>query len=298
MKDENMLKVVVVSTISSGKSTFINSLIGKSLLPSKNQVCTSRILEIVNNNDLDNYIAHITLKDGYRIDINVIDESIVEKYNSSELVDKVVIEGKFDWLNNYNYGFKIIDTPGINNSKSQNDYNTTFNYLDFIDKGLIVFVINATQIGTNDEKKALLEIKEKLNKNKDIKIIFVVNKMDSISRDKECPIELVKNINIYLNKLGFSDFKTLATSSGASLIFKKFLNNETLTINEQIEFLRYYELFSGNNFDLEEININSYKNEYTLFDKIYKNNEVRAALKNTGIHKIENELLINLLLAK
>ncbi len=54
-------RINVVATMSSGKSTLINALLGKKLFPSRNEACTSSIIEILDT-DQDMYTA--TVYDG------------------------------------------------------------------------------------------------------------------------------------------------------------------------------------------------------------------------------------------
>lgn len=42
--DKNIFKVCIVATMSSGKSTFINSIIGDEIMPEKNEACTARTM--------------------------------------------------------------------------------------------------------------------------------------------------------------------------------------------------------------------------------------------------------------
>ena len=43
------IEICVASTMSSGKSTFINALLGHEVLPSENQACTGKLFKIENN---------------------------------------------------------------------------------------------------------------------------------------------------------------------------------------------------------------------------------------------------------
>ena len=49
---ENVFPIHVIATMSSGKSTLINALLRKKLMPSKNEACTAIITEILDNDSL------------------------------------------------------------------------------------------------------------------------------------------------------------------------------------------------------------------------------------------------------
>ena len=50
------IEVFVMATMSSGKSTLINALLSKKLLPSSNEACTATITKVMNTNQ-ENYSA-------------------------------------------------------------------------------------------------------------------------------------------------------------------------------------------------------------------------------------------------
>ena len=57
----NMKRVyptLVVSTMSSGKSTLINSLVGAELLPSSNRACTAKSIAILDNDQKTRFGIH------------------------------------------------------------------------------------------------------------------------------------------------------------------------------------------------------------------------------------------------
>ena len=49
-------EVVVVATMSSGKSTLINAFLGKKLMPSKNEACTAKIIRIKNDSKQKEFV--------------------------------------------------------------------------------------------------------------------------------------------------------------------------------------------------------------------------------------------------
>lgn len=55
---------LVVSTMSSGKSTLINALVGTELLPSMNRACTARAVAIMDNDLKTQFEIHAADKNG------------------------------------------------------------------------------------------------------------------------------------------------------------------------------------------------------------------------------------------
>ena len=54
--NQSVFPINVVATMSSGKSTLINALLGKRMMPSKNEACTATITEILDN-DTEQFAA-------------------------------------------------------------------------------------------------------------------------------------------------------------------------------------------------------------------------------------------------
>ena len=50
-------KIGVFATMSAGKSTLINALVGYNLCPSQNQACTAKVLKFTNNDELEHPIG-------------------------------------------------------------------------------------------------------------------------------------------------------------------------------------------------------------------------------------------------
>ena len=49
-------EVIVLATMSSGKSTIINTLLGEDILPNENQACTAKIFKVLDNDKIDSSI--------------------------------------------------------------------------------------------------------------------------------------------------------------------------------------------------------------------------------------------------
>lgn len=56
---EQEFEIAVVATMSSGKSTLLNSFLGKNLIPSKNQACTAKITRIEDDKSINFFSAEI-----------------------------------------------------------------------------------------------------------------------------------------------------------------------------------------------------------------------------------------------
>lgn len=293
----NMNKVyptLVVSTMSSGKSTLINALVGTDLLPSMNQACTARAVAILDNDMKSQFVIHAVDKEGKYTYIDKATKKIVIDFNKSNDIAEMIIEGEIKGIKNSKKSLLLIDTPGINNSMDLSHEAVTKSTMDDYPEGLILYVINAQQIGTYDDSYFLSLIAKKIQENDKFNILFVVNKMDLIDPVKENPIELIENCRSYIENKGFKDPVIIPISAGSALIFKKILDGYPLTEIEEENFSRDYKHFKREGFSLQDfISITSRGNlaeEVIVEDKKYSRAQIYAALENTGLPFLEKQI--------
>ena len=129
----------------------------------------------------------------------------------------------------------IYDTPGPNNSQDKTHGEITKKILNDGNFGLVIYVMNATQFGVDDDAKLLTKLfgfVEHDLKNKEI--LFVLNKADQVD---ECLGEsldkLVSKAKDYLNRLGFESATIFPVSAIAALLARKSLYKEHLTRKEK-----------------------------------------------------------------
>ncbi|MGL5125345.1 MAG: dynamin family protein [Fusobacteriaceae bacterium] len=259
-------RFAILSTMSSGKSTLINALLGKDILPSENQACTGKIFEISN---AEKEMTIYGLKND-EIVMSEIGKEALNKLNNAEEIDRIKIECNFYGMNKK---ITLYDTPGVNNYMNKNHEEVTYNFLEKNEIKNIIYILNATQIGVVDDKKFLLDLKE-IYKEKELNIMFLLNKIDSIDSEIENKNKIIKNTKNYLNKIGFNNFTLIPTSAQTAKILRKGINNELETRREKIEFKNYINLY------LEEKDLlsNDIMIDKKLIDKI---------VLKTGIKKLE-----------
>lgn len=174
-KDIIPLKLGVVGGFSTGKSSFINSLIGEELLGVKVEPATAKITQLVYGEEIS--IKRI-LKNG---DVENIDLKEYDKYSVHDYKDKEH-GGKIEDLdyfqiavnNTFLQKVNIIDTPGFS-SKSHEDDLLTKKWIDKLD--VLVWLFDAQKVGDKEES-------DLLNKYSNKYIIGVINKIDSKSPSK------------------------------------------------------------------------------------------------------------------
>ncbi|MGC6376988.1 dynamin family protein, partial [Bisgaard Taxon 45] len=200
---DNAFDIFVVATMSSGKSTFINAMLGGDLLPSANQATTATIAEIIDNKSLPQgkYLVSRTningeiINEQQKLDLTQkenINPSLLSTWNSDidtqqddkNRTGKIQIEGNLTGikLKNNNVKLRLSDTPGTNNSQNKNHGIITLEKIkDTALNPLIIYILNSANIAIDDDDNLLSKLAkmvEEQGKLAQDRFIFVLNKMD------------------------------------------------------------------------------------------------------------------------
>ncbi len=266
------LEICVVSTMSSGKSTFINALLGKEILPSENEACTGKIFKI--NKILSNQEETIAFKEKEEIKRYYLNEEYLKYLNKDEISTVIEIASKFY---NIEENITLIDTPGVNNSRNLEHRNITYNFLKNNRTKNLIYILNATQLGVNDDRNFLLDIKE-LPAHESLNIIFILNKIDEIDSEKESLEEILENAKSYLLKNGFLEAQIYPVTAYNCKLLRYALNNNLKTRGEISKVISYYDSSEIEEIGDEMINVGP---RYLCKNKLEK------LIKQTGVPEVE-----------
>lgn len=212
--------VNVVATMSSGKSTLINALLNMKLMPAKNEACTATITEIIDN-DSDFFTANVYNQSGELIEeIPELTYEVMDRLNSNSEVYRIVAEGDIPFIDARTMALMLVDTPGPNNSQNQAHKNTTYRAINNDSNNLILYVLNGTQLSTNDDAALLDYVAEQITKGgKQIRdrFMFVINKMDSFNPEEENIAGVVEQARRYLASHGIYDPQIFPCSAFTAL---------------------------------------------------------------------------------
>lgn len=177
--------VYVVATMSAGKSTLINAMLGTDLLPAANEATTATIAQITDNDSMEKGVfvgRRISKEKNILDDRDEVTLATLQDWNGQHDTHLIQLEGDIVGVSEReNVRLVITDTPGPNNSQDEEHKRTTMGYIQNTKRNpLILYILNATQLGTDDDKRVLQLIVEQMSKggkqSKD-RFIFVVNKM-------------------------------------------------------------------------------------------------------------------------
>ena len=189
---DSRFEINVVATMSSGKSTLINALLGKKLMPAAQTATTATIVRIVSA-EQDYFSAIAYDKSGNVVkQIDDVTLEIMQNLNDDLSISTIEILGRIPFVKTAGMKLVLIDTPGPNNSRDENHREMTERMIQNSDNSLVLYIMNGQQLGINDDKILLDSICQEMGKKgkkSRERFLFVMNKMDSFdpSPDNDGP---------------------------------------------------------------------------------------------------------------
>lgn len=235
----SVFPINVIATMSSGKSTLINALLGKKLMPSKNEACTATITEILDNDmEIFTAVAH-DADDIVLQEIPELTYEVMNELNDDENVYRISATGNIPFLDANSTALMLVDTPGPNNSQKQEHKNTTYRAINSDANNLILYVLNGTQLRTNDDASLLSYVAEQIKRGgKQVRdrFLFVINKMDGFNPEEEDIEKVIKAAKRYLASYGIEDPQIFPCSAFTALNIRTYLDGidtENMTRTEK-----------------------------------------------------------------
>lgn len=267
IKSEPLLRVLVVASVSAGKSTLINALVGYKLNKVKSVACTNQLCYIANKLKPDG----VTLKER-----NTVIYSYSTNFDkiSSDTYSEIAFPFDSKALSSKKVCF--IDTPGYNNASAEGESHKqiTENAIKENDYDVILYIANANYMGREDEQELLNFIIKHTQK----PILFVMNKLDSFHPSDDSIEESVRRYKADLMKLGISHSRIFPISAEAALLMKQ-EKRGTLSEDEQWYLDSYKKKFSKSFYNLPK---------YANFPCDWQEDSL---LDRTGITLLENNII-------
>lgn len=286
-------EIAVIATMSSGKSTLINAILGQELMPAKNEACTAKVSKIKNNPNIENYSAIAYGADGEIL--KTITNANVEdftEFNDDPEIQLIEIEGNIPSIKSGKMNLVLVDTPGPNNSMDSSHRQHTLSVIKSDDKPMVLYVLNATQLRTDDDLALLHTVAEAMavgGKQSKDRFLFAMNKADAFDPEKGESISgAIENVREYLEQQDIENPNIYPVSAQTAKVIRKNKNGLDLTRSERGNLM-------GIDLFIEEPSM--HLNQYapispSLKDTIERNiqkseDEYEEVLHYTGITSIE-----------
>ena len=252
------MRILVTANVSAGKSTLINALVGRPVTKTAEEAYTANLSYIFNKPFEDNsvhlFTSTLNLKATYGHLMSVEKEKV--SYISSF----------FRGLLGSRRPICLIDTPGVNSSINRAHGHLTRKALVDENYDKLIYVLNATKIGTDEEFQYLKYILKNVPKDK---IVFVLNKLDTFKKGEDSIAESIEGIRSDLIGLGYENPAIYPISAYFALLVKRKQNGEILTEEEEDMLGFYIKKFGCEEYDLSRCFtgdiVQNHKDELTEF---------------------------------
>lgn len=237
--DNAVFPINVIATMSAGKSTLINALLKRRLMPSHIEACTATITEILDN-DEDRFTAIAFDDEDKRIQVVPdLTYGIMHDLNDNPDVYRIAATGDIPFLDARNTALVLVDTPGTNYSQNQAHKNMTYRAINNDSNNMILYILNMSQLSTNDDAELLSYVAEQIKKGgrqvRD-RFLFILNKMDEINPQEDNAGASIKRAKRYLESFGIEDAQIFPCSAYTALNIRTHLKEidiKNLTRSEE-----------------------------------------------------------------
>ncbi|WP_313129678.1 dynamin family protein [Pseudescherichia vulneris] len=238
----------VVATMSSGKSTLINAMLGQDILPAANEATTATIAQITDDKTLgSSFMARRINSSGRASDEVAVSAELMKEWNMMEDTRQIELRGNIVSMQERdNVRLVLTDTPGPNNSQDDEHERVTMSYIQDSQRNpLILYVLNASQLGINDDQHLLRLVAQTMNRggkqSKD-RFIFAVNKMDNFDPESgENVSAALERVKTYLQNNGIQNPQVYPISANLTRLLRK--NPDARTRKERGDLNTMTELF-------------------------------------------------------
>jgi GTPase Era involved in 16S rRNA processing len=202
-------EVCVVATMSAGKSTLINAMLGTKLMPSKQEACTAIITRIKDITEDDvSWQAEVYNKEGRLVETHEeLAYTTMERLNANENVSEIKVTGNIPFVSSEDVSLVLIDTPGPNNSRDPHHKKVQSEFLGKSSKSLVLYIMTG-EFGTDDDNTLLKRVAESMavgGKQSKDRFIFVVNKLDDRKKEDGDTEQTLERVRAYLKTHGVAN---------------------------------------------------------------------------------------------
>lgn len=232
--DNQEYKIAVVANMSSGKSTFINALFGKEVLPTFNHATTDCATYIYSRPDTEIKAKIFFTDDKDSVDsVDNLEREIKQyaqkdedceddRYKNVERIELYYPFQNLQTSSSEDFSITLVDTPGPNSTGeySQKHKDQTRSVLNSVDMALFMFDYGQLDANLKSDEQGLWHtVKTRHDRDPNFEVFFLVNKIDMAMEDNFKDVKSIQeaksNWGIY-EKKATEKLKNAANSYGVS----------------------------------------------------------------------------------
>lgn len=282
--------ISVIGTMSSGKSTLLNALLGRELMPMKSKACTAIETMIRDNKREKEFTASIFDESHQLIkQIQNVNRKELEKWNDNPQTAMIELSGPI--LNIKTKGTRLCfaDTPGTNNSRNISHKERTYDVIYNQNKPMLIYVINGKKIGVNDDKILLSDVAKAMavrGKQTKERFVFVVTHMDECSFVNQDVNDVLDEVRRYLAQFGIKRPNIFPCSGRYAMNIRRVMRGD-----KDEDDIGYYDFLLEKEYAFSSMAPLSSDNQARLRSRKIKakkeGNKLQLALLETGVPAIE-----------
>lgn len=247
--EEGLFSIVLVGEFSAGKSTFLNALMHKRILPSFTGETTATVNFLRHRDQApDGVLGRVYYRNGTVEDLHDLERSTIESVVSTNGdKDDQTVAGTIDHVDLFldsaflQDGVMLVDSPGLNGMRG--------NHREITEQQIkashaCIFMFRANQPGSRTEFESLRQLKSHSNN-----IFFVINRIDEIRSSENETVEgVIQNLRETYHKQFPEESelpKIWPVASLAALVARDsdetaYLGNEVVTTQERRDELEQF----------------------------------------------------------
>jgi len=228
---QNRFDVLVMASMSAGKTSLINGLIGCEMLHVANEATTAVNTCIEHQRGAKTFTGSCYSQSGLLLNkLRCISSEQLRTWNADSQITRISLSGRFKSRPGQTSGLVLHDTPGPNNSLDRRHADRAFEAVRRVPFKTLLYVLDAAQLGTSDDMNILERLcQETCSESRDA-FCFVLNKVDLLDVEKGEALEAyVEKAQFYLAEVGFDNAVIIPTMANAGLYARKAWNDEPLS---------------------------------------------------------------------
>lgn len=236
--EDRLLSVSVMAPMKNGKSTLLNAILGRDLLPNAVEHATAKIIFIEHNEGMKDFQAKDTKANGKTSRYRPCDSAVLAKWNGADDVLNVRIRGSLPGIKAKGYRLQFVDTPGPDSAVHKEDRTTIIRFLNDHTLPMVCYIIARVNESEESYLNLLKEQMSRFGKQSEDRFIFVVSRMDQIEVSKassksDNPIkQTIDATREDLKRLGISNPRIFPVSGKIALKAREY---QTLDEEDQEE---------------------------------------------------------------
>lgn len=234
-------RVIITATMSSGKSSLVNAVVGKSVSKTMNEACTAKIHHIISKPCEDSFSSEFDAD----LVLNANSDILMED-NVKNISNTISVGTYFRLCEKGSKRVELIDTPGVGSYWNSEHELLAKEALSASNFDSIVCVLDSGALGINNtfsHISSLLPYQDKY------RIIFLINKTDTYNTTEDSIENSVLAAKADIESIGFSNFDVYPISARAGYLAKLALYGEKMSEDDLIDLEKYQRIYKRDFYD-------------------------------------------------